>query len=193
LCGAGEWLVEKHGTRTRRAWRKLHLSVDADTGQIVAAALTSKEVDDAVEVGRSHSYGDASFSGRKSERKSFAFRKPNYSLRVFSPGSAVEVNGSSKTVRCGKINSLNRSRLSSVGISCQHAGFAIFAPQKRGACLESGTGARIQRFQHPTGGTDLEENPQRVVIVSASRSSGLGEDLAAKMPKIAATNEIDTE
>src|SRR3954451_20153674 len=23
LCGAGEWLVEKHGTRTRRAWRKL--------------------------------------------------------------------------------------------------------------------------------------------------------------------------
>jgi Transposase DDE domain len=51
LCGAGEWLVEKHGTRTRRAWRKLHLGVDADTGQIVAAALTSKEVDDAVEVG----------------------------------------------------------------------------------------------------------------------------------------------
>ena len=24
LCGAGEWLVEKHGTRRRRAWRKLH-------------------------------------------------------------------------------------------------------------------------------------------------------------------------
>ena len=47
----GEWLVEKHGTRTRRAWRKLRLGVDADTGQIVAAALTSKEVDDAVQVG----------------------------------------------------------------------------------------------------------------------------------------------
>jgi transposase len=51
LCGAGEWLVEKHGTRTRRSWRKLHLGVDAGTGQIVAAALTSKEVDDAVQVG----------------------------------------------------------------------------------------------------------------------------------------------
>ena len=25
LCGPGEWLVEKHGTRTRRSWRKLHL------------------------------------------------------------------------------------------------------------------------------------------------------------------------
>jgi hypothetical protein len=51
LCGAGEWLVEKHGTRTRRSWRKLHLCVDAGTGQIVAVALTSKEVDDAVQVG----------------------------------------------------------------------------------------------------------------------------------------------
>jgi Transposase DDE domain len=43
LCGAGEWLVEKHGTRTRRSWRKLHLGVDADTGQIVASALTTKD------------------------------------------------------------------------------------------------------------------------------------------------------
>jgi hypothetical protein len=47
-CGDGEWLVEKHGTRMRRAWRKLHLGVDAETGQIVASALTSKEVDDGV-------------------------------------------------------------------------------------------------------------------------------------------------
>jgi transposase len=51
LCGAGEWLVEKHGTKTRRSWRKLHLGVDADTGQIVAAALTGKEVDDATQIG----------------------------------------------------------------------------------------------------------------------------------------------
>jgi transposase len=51
LCGAGEWLVEKHGTKRRRAWRKLHLGVDAETGQIVASALTSKEVDDAAQVG----------------------------------------------------------------------------------------------------------------------------------------------
>ena len=46
LCGAGEWLVEKHGTRTRRSWRKLHLGVDADTGRIVASALTTNDVDD---------------------------------------------------------------------------------------------------------------------------------------------------
>jgi Transposase DDE domain len=51
LGGASEWLTGKHGTRMRRSWRKLHLGVDADTGQIVAAALTSPEADDAAQVG----------------------------------------------------------------------------------------------------------------------------------------------
>lgn len=51
LCGPGEWLVEKHGTRTRRSWRKLHLGVDADTGEIVAAELTTNDVDDGSQVG----------------------------------------------------------------------------------------------------------------------------------------------
>src|SRR6476619_2438375 len=51
LCGAGEWLLEKHGTRTRRSWRKLHIGMDAETGQIVAAALTTNDVDDGSQVG----------------------------------------------------------------------------------------------------------------------------------------------
>ena len=51
LCGAGEWLIEKHGAKTRRSWRTLHIGLDADTGQIVAAALTRKEVDDSSQVG----------------------------------------------------------------------------------------------------------------------------------------------
>src|SRR5215218_9694990 len=28
LCGPGEWLIEKHGTKRRRSWRKLHLAKD---------------------------------------------------------------------------------------------------------------------------------------------------------------------
>lgn len=51
LCGAGEWLAEKHGTRKRRSWRKLHLGVDAATGRIVASALTGREVDDSAQAG----------------------------------------------------------------------------------------------------------------------------------------------
>jgi hypothetical protein len=50
-CGPGEWLVEKHGSGTRRSWRKLHIGVDADTGRIVAAALTTNDVDDGSQVG----------------------------------------------------------------------------------------------------------------------------------------------
>jgi hypothetical protein len=51
LCGAGEWLIEKHGTRTRRSWRKRHIGMDAATGEIVAAALTANDVDDASQTG----------------------------------------------------------------------------------------------------------------------------------------------
>jgi DDE family transposase len=51
LFGPGEWLVEKHGTKTRRSWRKLHPGVDVNTGQIVASALTGREADDGAQVG----------------------------------------------------------------------------------------------------------------------------------------------
>jgi hypothetical protein len=50
LCGPGEWLVEKHGTRRRRSWRKLHIGVDAGTGQILASELTTSEVEDGSQV-----------------------------------------------------------------------------------------------------------------------------------------------
>src|SRR3954471_8182888 len=39
LCGPGEWLVEKHGTKTRRSWRKMHIGVDADDGAQVGPLL----------------------------------------------------------------------------------------------------------------------------------------------------------
>ena len=51
LSGAGEWLIEKHGTRTRRFWRKLHIGMDAETGEIVAAELTTNNVDHVFQVG----------------------------------------------------------------------------------------------------------------------------------------------
>src|SRR3954469_3753326 len=50
LCGPGEWLIEKHATQRRRAWRKLHIGVDADTGQILASELTSSDIDDGSQI-----------------------------------------------------------------------------------------------------------------------------------------------
>jgi hypothetical protein len=51
LCGPGEWLIEKQGTTRRRSWRKLHIGVDAETGQILASELTTNDVDDGSQVG----------------------------------------------------------------------------------------------------------------------------------------------
>jgi hypothetical protein len=50
LCGPGEWLVEKHGTRSRRAWRKLHIGVNAATREILVSELTASDVDDGSQV-----------------------------------------------------------------------------------------------------------------------------------------------
>ena len=49
--GAGEWLAETHGAGGRRTWRKLHLAVDAHSGEILASELTSSEEGDAALVG----------------------------------------------------------------------------------------------------------------------------------------------
>jgi hypothetical protein len=66
LCGPGEWLEEKHGTKRRRAWRVLHLATDADTGRIVASELTDRDADDGSRVGPLLDQADApvaSFTG----------------------------------------------------------------------------------------------------------------------------------
>ncbi len=51
LSGKGEWLLEKHGTTTRRSWRMLHLGVDAGSDRILASTLTTKDVDDTSQAG----------------------------------------------------------------------------------------------------------------------------------------------
>jgi transposase len=51
VYGAGQWLEAKHGAKSRRKWRKLHLAVDADNGTIVAQTLTDQDTDDPSQVG----------------------------------------------------------------------------------------------------------------------------------------------
>src|ERR1019366_5472780 len=46
IYGEGEWLDQKHGVRSCRRWRKLHLAVDADTHEIAAVELTPDDVGD---------------------------------------------------------------------------------------------------------------------------------------------------
>ncbi|WP_244283690.1 IS5 family transposase [Pseudovibrio sp. Tun.PSC04-5.I4] len=47
IFGAGEWQETKHGTRIkRRTWRKIHLGLDLNTGEIVCSELTEDTVAD---------------------------------------------------------------------------------------------------------------------------------------------------
>jgi len=50
VYGAGQWLEAKHGAKSRRKWRKLHLAVDAGSGMIVAQTLTDQDADDPSQV-----------------------------------------------------------------------------------------------------------------------------------------------
>jgi hypothetical protein len=47
IYDAGQWLEQKHGAKSRRGWRKLHLAVDADSSEIIAHSLTDQETGDA--------------------------------------------------------------------------------------------------------------------------------------------------
>ena len=49
--GPGDWDRLKHGEK-RRAWRKLHVAVDAGTGEILAFELTDSDTADATMAGR---------------------------------------------------------------------------------------------------------------------------------------------
>jgi hypothetical protein len=49
VFGYGAWHGETYGY-SRRSWRKLHLAVDADSGEIVASTLTDNGCDDAGEL-----------------------------------------------------------------------------------------------------------------------------------------------
>ena len=46
VFGEGEWKVRTHGISKRRTWRKLHLAMNAETGEILASVATSSNVSD---------------------------------------------------------------------------------------------------------------------------------------------------
>ena len=50
VYGEGEWKQRIHGKQKRRTWRKLHLGVDSDTGQITAVTLTDNTDGDSSQV-----------------------------------------------------------------------------------------------------------------------------------------------
>ena len=50
LFGEGKWKMRQHGKGKRRVWRKLHLAVDTETGEILAHTLTGSDHHDGPEL-----------------------------------------------------------------------------------------------------------------------------------------------
>lgn len=46
VFGEGEWKVRKHGYSKRRTWRKVHVGMCADSGQVVVSGMTSNNMSD---------------------------------------------------------------------------------------------------------------------------------------------------
>ena len=46
VYGEGEWKVRTHGVSKRRTWRKLHLCIDAETGEVIVAGASENSVSD---------------------------------------------------------------------------------------------------------------------------------------------------
>lgn len=46
IYGEGEWKTRQHGVSKRRTWRKLHVAVDASTGEILAAEVSLNDKKD---------------------------------------------------------------------------------------------------------------------------------------------------
>lgn len=77
VYGEGEWKVRTHGSDYRRTWRKLHISIDADTHQIITAVITDKGVVDPrilprqlrqIEASVERVYADGAFDARNCYR-----------------------------------------------------------------------------------------------------------------------------
>ena len=50
IYGEGEWKTHKHGREKRRRWIKVHVAVDPNTGECIAAKITDEKGGDATQL-----------------------------------------------------------------------------------------------------------------------------------------------
>jgi len=98
----GQWLEEKHGARSRRSWRKLHLALDGDSGEIIAHVMTDQDAGDSsqveprldkIDMPIGQFTADGAYDG-----------KPTYKALTNHSGSATIVIPSYKRNRAGRPN-----------------------------------------------------------------------------------------
>lgn len=103
VYGEGEWKVRVHGKSKRRTWRKLHIGMDPDSGQILAAELTS------------NSEGD----GAVAERLIGAM--PKSVVRYYGDGAYDSIGLRRKIAGAGAIPKIAPPRNAAIGSDCDEA------------------------------------------------------------------------
>jgi transposase len=104
VYGAGQWLEAKHGAKSRRTWRKLHLAVDAASGMIVAQTLTDQEVDDPSQVGPLLDQIDEPI-GRVTADGAYDDRPTYQTIAAHGDAITVVIPPRSTAVRSGELSS----------------------------------------------------------------------------------------
>src|SRR3954447_6112367 len=125
IYGAGEWQREKHGERRRRPWRKLHLAVNPESGEILASELTTNEVGDPSLVGPlleqipdtiASILADGANDGEPVYR-AIAERQPQLPPAMIIPPRATAVlSPTADTAPSGAINTFRSSRRKDGGV-----------------------------------------------------------------------------
>ena len=102
IYGEGEWKTRQHGTSKRRTWRKLHLAVDEQTGEILAAEVTLNDKKDgqllepllnAIEDAIEQVSADGAYDGRDcyeavKKRKAKAAIPPRKDAKIWQHGNS---------------------------------------------------------------------------------------------------------
>jgi len=117
VFGEGEWKVRQHGYTYRRTWRKVHLGVDAASGEIVAAVVTTNNYSDSqvlpdlleqVEEGVAQVSGDGGYDKRQcyeaiEGRHAQATIPPQHNAKIWQ-------HGNTKAARRARDENLRRIR-----------------------------------------------------------------------------------
>jgi hypothetical protein len=116
MAGEGEWQVRKHGPGRRRKWRKVHLAMDAATGDICAVEFTSSQTGDSpvlpdllAQIPADQPIGTVTADGAYDTRTchtaigSGAAARPSFrSARTAGPGKRTVLRLGLETRSCGR-------------------------------------------------------------------------------------------
>jgi hypothetical protein len=120
VYGEGEWKVRKHGWSKRRTWKKLHIGVDEETGDILLGEVTGNDKADGdvldtmlEQVPTEVDLGQFSGDGAYDKRKCYDALRNRKVRRITIPpqhNAKIWMHGNSKTERHTRDENLRRIR-----------------------------------------------------------------------------------